>query len=297
MERFDITKIPDLRGNLSFLECGKGLDFDICRVYWIYDIPADAARFGRALRSTAEVIVSIAGSFDVVTDDGHSHRSRITLSRPWHAVKLPPMTWRRLENFTSGSVVMVITSRPYDEADYIRDYAEFIVCCKDRPDETPSTESTFSRITVNYNVDNHAISSVQDCRMVSLDVHRHPGGGALSVVDNACPQKLFDINRVYYLYDVPADSVRGGHSHFHDNKLMIAVSGSFDVVVDDGGQKKRITLNRPYQALFVPAGIWRTMESFASGSVCLVLTSERFSEDDYVRDYDHFRSLTREKIM
>lgn len=139
-----------------------------------------------------------------------------------------------------------------------------------------------------------ARSSVADCRIITLTRNAHENG-SLSVVQNdgSFP---FDIKRVYYLYDIPGDAERGGHAHRDNRSLIIAVSGCFDVTLDDGHQKRTFTLNRPYNALYVPAGLWREIQNFSSGSVCLVLTSESYSEDDYVRDYDRFLSLTATKI-
>ena len=103
----------------------------------------------------------------------------------------------------------------------------------------------------------------------------------------------FAIKRVYYLYDVPGGSERGGHAHIALNQLIIALAGSFDVDLDDGKTKKTFTLNRPYEGLYICPGIWRELKNFSSGSVCLVLASNLYSEDDYYRDYDQFiRSKT-----
>ncbi|MDE6490385.1 MAG: FdtA/QdtA family cupin domain-containing protein [Muribaculaceae bacterium] len=143
--------------------------------------------------------------------------------------------------------------------------------------------------------DSHRVSSIADCRVIDLDRHRHDNG-SLSVVENT-RQFPFELKRVFYLYDVPGDSERGGHSHHCAEELMVAVSGSFDVTLTDGRRTEVFTLNRPYRALYIPAGIWRSIDNFSSGSVCLVLTSELFSEDDYVRDFDRFLQLTAEKLQ
>ena len=100
----------------------------------------------------------------------------------------------------------------------------------------------------------------------------------------------FAIKRVYYLYDVPGGSERGGHAHIALNQLIISLAGSFDVDVDDGKTKKKFTLNRTYEGLYICPGIWRELRNFSSGSVCLVLASNLYSEDDYYRDYDQFIS-------
>ncbi|MDO4319640.1 MAG: FdtA/QdtA family cupin domain-containing protein [Bacteroidales bacterium] len=142
--------------------------------------------------------------------------------------------------------------------------------------------------------DPHSTSSTDDCRIIELPRVRH-ANGSLTVADNIDQAMPFKTRRVFYIYDVPADADRGGHSHYSDLALIIALTGSFDVTVDDGKSKKTITLNRPYKALYVPAGIWSTLSEFSGGAVCMVLTSQRYSEDDYVRDYDEFLRLTAPK--
>lgn len=143
-------------------------------------------------------------------------------------------------------------------------------------------------------INSHQISLIDDCHIISLDRHSHQNG-SLSVVENS-DKFPFLIKRIFYLYDIPGDSERGGHSHHKAQELIIAASGCFDVTLTDGHVSKTFTLNRPYNALYIPAGIWRSIDNFSSGSVCLVLTSELFSEDDYVRDFKQFLSLTMDKI-
>lgn len=98
----------------------------------------------------------------------------------------------------------------------------------------------------------------------------------------------FEIKRVYYLYDVPSDSYRGGHAHKEQSAVLIALSGSFEVVLDDGKKREMIMLNKPNIGLLIPTMIWRELQNFSSGSVCLVLASDTFDEADYIRDYDQF---------
>jgi hypothetical protein len=98
----------------------------------------------------------------------------------------------------------------------------------------------------------------------------------------------FSIQRVYYLYDVPGGSERGGHAHKELKQLIIAMSGSFDVVLDDGREKKRVHLNRSYNGLYVCPMIWRELDNFSSGAVCMVLASNRYDESDYFRDYEEY---------
>lgn len=99
----------------------------------------------------------------------------------------------------------------------------------------------------------------------------------------------YEVQRVYYLYDVPSDAYRGGHSHKECVEFLVALSGSFDVVLDDGNHKKRVTLNKPNKGLLISTGIWRELENFSSGAVCLVLASHEYEEADYIRDYDAFK--------
>lgn len=115
--------------------------------------------------------------------------------------------------------------------------------------------------------------------------------GNLAVIEkDTIPYK---IKRVYYLYDVPSDSFRGGHAHKEQLEFLIAISGSFDVVLDDGTSKRKFTLNKPNKGLLIPTDMWRELENFSSGAICLVLSSGAFEEGDYIRDYDDFVSLKR----
>lgn len=111
--------------------------------------------------------------------------------------------------------------------------------------------------------------------------------GNLSVIEKEIIP--FEIKRVYYLYDVPSGSYRGGHAHKEQLEFLIALSGSFEVVLDDGIEKRRIMLNKPNKGLLIPTMMWRELENFSSSSVCLVLASDTFDEADYIRDYDEFK--------
>lgn len=130
-------------------------------------------------------------------------------------------------------------------------------------------------------------SRVYDCSIIEIDKHHHAKGN-ISVVENGATVP-FDVKRVYYLYDVPGGESRGGHAHIELQQFIVAASGSFDVTLDDGTLKRTFTINRPYQGLLVVPGIWREIDNFSSGSVCLVLASAGYSEEDYIRDYDEFK--------
>ncbi len=116
--------------------------------------------------------------------------------------------------------------------------------------------------------------------------------GNIGVIENNTIP--FDVKRVYYLFDVPSGAKRGGHAHKKLKQVLIAISGSFDVVLKDGKSKETITLNRPDKGLLIENNIWRELENFSSGSVCLVLASEEFSEDDYIRSYKEYLSFVKE---
>jgi len=128
--------------------------------------------------------------------------------------------------------------------------------------------------------------SLKDCKIIELPKIHDPRGN-LTFVESG-EHIPFDIRRVYYLYDVPGGSERGGHAHKELKQLVISMSGSFDVVLDDGNEKKRFHLNRSYFGLYVPTMIWRELDNFSSGSVCMVLASNRYHESDYYRDYHQY---------
>ena len=129
--------------------------------------------------------------------------------------------------------------------------------------------------------------SVFDCTIVELDKHHSDRKGNLTVVENGTTLP-FDVKRVYYLYDVPGGESRGAHAHRNLEQLIVAASGSFTVTLDDGKNKRSFFLNRPYQGLYVKPGLWRDLGDFSSGAVSMVLASEVYDTDDYIRDYDEF---------
>ena len=137
-------------------------------------------------------------------------------------------------------------------------------------------------------------TSVFDCSVIELDRHHSQRKGDISVVENSITVP-FDTKRVYYLYDVPGGVDRGGHAHKELKQLIVAASGCFTVELDDGSVKRSVVLNRPYQGLYVVPGIWRVLKDFSSGSVCLVLASEKYDPQDYIRDYDEFIEFKKTK--
>ena len=134
--------------------------------------------------------------------------------------------------------------------------------------------------------------SVDDCKIIDLPkIEDHRGNLTFIEQTNHIP---FEIKRVYYLYDVPGGGVRGGHAHKELHQFIIAASGSFDVVLNDGKEQKRHHLNRSYYGLYIPPMTWRELDNFSSGSVCLVLASEPYIEEDYIRDLDGFLDIFKD---
>ncbi|RXM43834.1 FdtA/QdtA family cupin domain-containing protein [Flavobacterium sp. YO64] len=129
------------------------------------------------------------------------------------------------------------------------------------------------------------MTTIQDITLVKIPVIEDLSGNLAFIQNGILP---FEFKRVYYLFDVPSTAFRGRHSHIDQHEVLIALSGSFEVIVNDGIEKKSYLLNKPNVGLHLPNGIWRELENFSSGSVCLVLASDVFEEIDYIRDYETF---------
>jgi len=129
------------------------------------------------------------------------------------------------------------------------------------------------------------MTTVSDCELIEIPVVRDYRGNLGIIENEAIP---FKSKRVFYLYDVPSEAVRGGHAHKKLQQFLIPLSGSFDVIIDDSYHKKTVTLNRPNIGLHIVPGIWDNLQNFSSGCVCLVLASEEYDESDYIRDYQQF---------
>ena len=133
------------------------------------------------------------------------------------------------------------------------------------------------------------MSTIQDCKLLNIPKIEDPRGNLSVIENNVIP---FQIKRVYYLYDIPSGAERGGHSHKEQQEFLVALSGSFDVILNDGKQEKTVTLNKPYEGLLITNGIWRELKNFSSGSVCLVVASDVFEEADYIRDFEDFLAIS-----
>ncbi|MGO9145903.1 MAG: sugar 3,4-ketoisomerase [Desulfomonilia bacterium] len=135
--------------------------------------------------------------------------------------------------------------------------------------------------------------TIDDCKLIDLPVKSSRRGNLTPVEGgNHIP---FNISRVYYLYDVPGGSTRGGHAHKELQQLLVSVMGAFDIILDDGHQRKTVHMDRAYYGLYIPTMIWRELENFSSGGICLVLASLPYDESDYFRDYNEFLRTVRGK--
>lgn len=126
---------------------------------------------------------------------------------------------------------------------------------------------------------------LKDVQFLNFPVVEDTRGNLAFIQNDVLP---FDFKRIYYLFDVPSNAFRGGHSHIDQHEILIALSGSFEVVLDDGSEKKTVLLNKPNIGLHITTGIWRELQNFSSGAVCLVIASDVFEESDYIRDYEKF---------
>lgn len=134
-------------------------------------------------------------------------------------------------------------------------------------------------------------SSVYDCHVLELSKIHNPAGN-ITIVEGE-HNIPFNIRRIYYLYDIPGGESRGGHAHKELYQLIVSASGSFEVLLDDGLNKKIVRLNRPNYGLLVVPGIWRELFEFSSGSICMVLASHKYDEEDYIREYQSFKNLKK----
>lgn len=291
-----LPRIEDPRGNLSIIEQLKQIPFEIKRVYWIYDVPSGMDRGAHAYKENQEFIVALSGSFDVELDDGKS-RQIFSLNRSYFGVYVPKGMWRTMKNFSTNSLALILSSTQYDKEDYIMDYEEFKQWTQNNMRQTMSVVNDTS-----IKVNNPQISfstndgrSVFDCSLCELSKMHDVEGNLTYMYENV--HVPFPIRRVFYSYDILGGEDRGAHAHKECHQFIIAASGSFEVVLNDGINRRTVQLNRPFWGLHVPPGIWASEQGFSSGSICLVLASHGYSEDDYIRNYDDFLVYIKEQKM
>ena len=276
----ELPKFLDVRGNLSFAEQFTHIPFEIRRVYWLYDVPGGVARGGHSEINNEELIIALSGAFEITVDDGMVSKTFV-LNRSYYGLYIPKGLWREIKEFSTNALALEFGSIPYSEDDYIRDYNSFKQYA-----QLEHRETTIPSLTTKECYSGRKYS-VFDCSVIELDRHHSDRKGNLTVVENGITLP-FDVKRVYYLYDVPGGENRGSHAHKDLSQLIIAASGSFTVTLDDGRCKRSFFLNRPYHGLYVKPGMWRDLVDFSSGAVCLVLASDVYKVEDYIRDYDAF---------
>lgn len=290
-----LPKIEDPRGNLSIIEQFKQIPFEIKRAYWIYDVPGGKDRGAHAYKENEEFIVALSGSFNVELDDG-KNKQIFSLNRSYFGLYVPKGMWRTMKDFSTNSLALVLSSTEYDAKDYIMDYEEFKLWAEDNSRDIKSTDN-YSSIKVNnpeiIPFSANEGKSVFSCSLCELNKMHDPEGNLTYLYENV--HVPFPINRVFYSYDIPGGEDRGAHAHKMCHQFIIAASGSFEVVLDDGTNKRTIQLNRPFWGLHVPPGIWASEQGFSSGSICLVIASHGYSEDDYIRDYDEFLEYVKKQ--
>lgn len=290
----DLPKIVDGRGNLSVIEQKEQIPFEVKRVHWIYDVPGGVARGGHAYIQTEEFIVALSGSFDVAIEDG-SERKTYSLNRSYFGLYVPNGMWRTMTNFSTNSLALVLSSTEYDENDYISNYEDYKVWKNDST-KVPVISDRKTSVRLNDPVLKCMLSegkSVFDCSICELNRMHDPEGNLTFIYENI--HVPFPINRVFYSYDIPGGEDRGAHAHKECHQFIIAASGSFEVVLDDGINKRTVLLNRPFWGLHVPPGIWASEQGFSSGSICLVLASHGYDSNDYIRNYDEYLKYLKEK--
>lgn len=282
-----LPKLSDPRGNLSIIEQFKQIPFEIKRAHWIYDVPGGIDRGGHAYKETDEFIVALSGSFDVLVDDSDEKKT-YPLNRSYFGLYVPKGIWRTMTNFSTNSLALVLSSTEYDEHDYVSDYGEYKLWRKDSS-KIPTVSDAKTSVKLNNPQNKHLLTegrSVFDCSLCELNKMHDPEGNLTYIYENI--HLPFPINRVFYSYDIPGGESRGAHAHKDCHQFLIAASGSFEVVLDDGINKRTVSLNRPFWGLHVPPGIWAAEQGFSSGSICLVLASHPYKEDDYIRNYDDY---------
>lgn len=279
----ELPKFLDNRGNLSFVENFNQIPFEIKRTYWLYDVPGGVNRGGHAEIENEELIIALSGSFEIMVDDGEKQKT-FTLNRSYYGLYIPKGLWREIREFSTNALALEFGSIPYDINDYIRDYEDFKSFKRVKENSSTSVNPIKSGVEPAQSSNKY---NVFDSTIIELDKHHSDRKGNLTVIENGSSFP-FDVKRVYYLYDVPGGESRGSHAHRDLEQLIVAASGSFKVTLDDGSYKRTFFLNRPYQGLYVKPGMWRDLEDFSSGAVCMVLASDVYRTEDYIRSYEEF---------
>ncbi|MBD8349878.1 WxcM-like domain-containing protein [Dysgonomonas sp. HGC4] len=195
--------------------------------------------------------------------------------------------WRTLENFATNSVCLVISSGAYDEVEYIRNFKKFKQFLKIEEGQTEANSLDSESIQESKTIVQD--STVLGCSQIELPTIKSRAGNLTPI---HCSLDIpFDVKRVFFVYDIPYGKTRGMHAHKKCHQFLLAASGSFDVELDDGKSKRSISVNRPTQGIHVLPGIWSKEYNYSSGAICLVLASEAYTEEDYIRKYSDFKKM------
>jgi dTDP-4-dehydrorhamnose 3,5-epimerase-like enzyme len=285
-----IINLPDLhddRGNLNFFENYNQIPFAINRVSFIYVASItsiDRSYGGYAYKENNDFIISLSGSLKVKVNSG-SKMEIFYLEHPHYGLFIPKLFWYELSGFSNNFFAMIVSSNKFNKNDVICDYRDF--CLKKRDlftsDLIPhrSTRSAVERI-----IELTHSTSIHDCFMIKLP--KQKTGNYNFTTFNNSEIIPFDIHRIYYLYNVHHDKIRGRHAHKKLWQLFVATSGSFDIILNDGKLTRIFTLSNPDNGLLVVPGIWRELNNFSHISVCMVLASLEYDPMDYIRDYNKF---------
>lgn len=268
-QRSAIAELPnfhDRSGTLGFMQVGDHIPFDVDNVRWVSGIASQASLGEHPAGSFEHVIVALAGSLEIqVIDEGDAHV--FGLHHPHQRLHVPRSGAWALQSASPDAIVLVVASAPANAID-----SALVTGSPTLGQATAATRSI-----------------VDDCAIVELPLHDVPSGSQTMLRSE--PEFGRPIHRVYYLTDIPRGAARGGHAHRELHQFLVAAHGAFDVRIDDGVRQRTITLSRPDRALHLVPGIWRDLNDFTTGSICLVIASSRYDEQDYLRDYDEFRAF------
>ncbi len=262
----DLPRFVAASGNLSFMQVRDHIPFEIDHVSWIDWTSRAGAGNDDDARSSEAVIVPLSGGFTVELDDGSDQR-QVRLDRADQSLYVPEVYRWALRERSSGCIALVVESGARQAAE-------------------AGTVAALPEAMLPIDAGR---STIDDCAVIELPVSAALSGRSSMLRSEREGDLKF--RRVYYLTDIAQGASRGGHAHRELHQFVVAASGSFDVHIDDGTNKRSITLSRPDRALRLVPGIWRVLHSFSTGSICLVVASRPYEEDDYLRRYRDFRAF------
>lgn len=250
----------DPRGCLSIIEELVHAPFKIGRCHLIFNVPSETKISGYTFATNKELIVPLSGSFRILIDNG-IEKTLYNLNKPYCGLFISENLWREVLDFSTDAVALVLSSNESDADEYIVNYDDF----KKKKKEN---------------------KTVYDCPIVELPIRKDSSSDL--VYNNV--NVPFEVKRVFYSYNIPDRESRGAHAHKECHQFLVAVNGSYEVVLDDGTNKRTVLLDQPNLGLHVLPGIWASEQNFSQGAVCLVFASHLYDEKDYVRSYEEFKN-------